>query len=43
MLEEVPFPMDSSNQAGWWSPIATYGLGYEYAYMAYNAPGGDSR
>lgn len=39
VLEAVPFPMDSSNQAGWWSPLATYGLGYEYAYMAYNAPG----
>ncbi|WP_310828695.1 BNR-4 repeat-containing protein [Paenibacillus pedocola] len=39
VLEEVPFPMDSSNQAGWWSPIDTYGLGFEYAYMAYNAPG----
>ncbi|WP_342561128.1 BNR-4 repeat-containing protein [Paenibacillus sp. FSL R7-0345] len=39
VLEVVPFPMDSSNQAGWWSPLATYGLGFEYAYMAYNAPG----
>lgn len=38
-LEEVPYPMDSSNQAGWWSPLDTYGTGYEYAYMAYNAPG----
>ncbi|MFP4976584.1 BNR-4 repeat-containing protein [Paenibacillus sp. CN-4] len=39
VLEEVPFPMDSSNQAGWWSPLDTYGLGYEYAYLAYNSPG----
>ncbi|MBB6638388.1 BNR-4 repeat-containing protein [Cohnella thailandensis] len=31
--------MDSSNQAGWWSPLDTYGTGLEYAYMAYNAPG----
>ncbi|MCH1643182.1 BNR repeat-containing protein [Paenibacillus timonensis] len=38
-LTEVPYPMDSSNQAGWWSPLDTYGTGYEYAYMAYNAPG----
>ncbi|MBN2984508.1 MULTISPECIES: BNR-4 repeat-containing protein [Cohnella] len=38
-LTEVPYAMDSSNQAGWWSPLATYGTGLEYAYMAYNAPG----
>lgn len=38
-LEEVPYPIDSSNQAGWWSPLDTYGTGLEYAYMAYNAPG----
>ncbi|WP_201305285.1 BNR-4 repeat-containing protein [Paenibacillus puerhi] len=39
VLTEVPYAMDSSNQAGWWSPLATYGTGNEYAYMAYNAPG----
>lgn len=38
-LTQVPYAMDSSNQAGWWSPLATYGTGLEYAYMAYNAPG----
>ncbi|MED5019604.1 BNR-4 repeat-containing protein [Paenibacillus chibensis] len=38
-LTEVPYAMDSSNQAGWWSPLETYGTGLEYAYMAYNAPG----
>lgn len=39
VLTEVPYAMDSSNQAGWWSPLETYGPGLEYAYMAYNAPG----
>ncbi|WP_216638990.1 BNR-4 repeat-containing protein [Paenibacillus sp. FJAT-26967] len=38
-LTEVPYAMDSSNQAGWWTPLETYGTGLEYAYMAYNAPG----
>lgn len=38
-LEAVPYTIDSSNQAGWWSPLETYGTGNEYAYMAYNAPG----
>lgn len=38
-LTEVPYAMDSSNQAGWWSPLATYTSGNEYAYLAYNAPG----
>ncbi|WP_217596801.1 BNR-4 repeat-containing protein [Cohnella sp. GbtcB17] len=38
-LTQVPYAMDSSNQAGWWSPLETYGTGLEYAYMAYNAPG----
>lgn len=39
VLTQVPYAMDSSNQAGWWSPLETYGTGLEYAYMAYNAPG----
>ncbi|CAM4492903.1 hypothetical protein FHS16_005356 [Paenibacillus endophyticus] len=38
-LTEVPYTIDSSNQAGWWTPLETYGTGLEYAYMAYNAPG----
>ncbi|WP_206669860.1 BNR-4 repeat-containing protein [Paenibacillus luteus] len=41
-LTEVPYTMDSSNQAGWWTPLETYGTGLEYAYMAYNAPGSTS-
>lgn len=41
-LTEVPYAMDSSNQAGWWTPLETYGTGLEYAYMAYNAPGSTS-
>ena len=39
-LTEVPYAMDSSNQAGWWTPLETYGTGNEYAYLAYNGPGG---
>ncbi len=35
----VPYPMDSSNQAGWWSPLETYVGGFQYAYMAFNEPG----
>lgn len=42
LLTEVPYAIDSSNQAGWWSPLDTYGTGLEYAYMAYNAPGSTS-
>lgn len=38
-LTLVPYAMDSSNQAGWWSPLETYVGGFEYAYMAYNEPG----
>lgn len=38
-LTEVPYAIDSSNQAGWWTPLETYGTGLEYAYMAYNGPG----
>jgi hypothetical protein len=38
-LTLVPYPIDSSNQAGWWSPLETYYSGNEYAYMAFNEPG----
>jgi hypothetical protein len=38
-LTAVPYPIDSSNQAGWWSPLDTYYSGNEYAYMAFNEPG----
>ena len=32
----VPFAVDSSNQAGWWSPLEVYG---GTVYMAFNGPG----
>ena len=32
----VPYPVDSSNQAAWWSPLDTYNA---YAYLAFNEPG----
>jgi hypothetical protein len=32
----VPYPIDSSNQAAWWSPLDTYNA---YAYLAFNEPG----
>ncbi|MFF5258238.1 BNR-4 repeat-containing protein [Actinomadura viridis] len=35
----VPYAMDSSNQAGWWSPLDTYKGAGEYAYLAFNEPG----
>ena len=35
----VPYGIDSSNQAGWWSPLDTYSPGNEYAYLAFNEPG----
>ncbi|MEU5876217.1 BNR-4 repeat-containing protein [Spirillospora sp. NPDC047279] len=35
----VPYTMDSSNQAGWWSPLDTYEGAGQYAYLAYNEPG----
>ncbi|WP_230423909.1 BNR-4 repeat-containing protein [Streptomyces radicis] len=38
-LTEVPYPMDSSNQAAWWTPVATYRGAGEYAYFAFNEPG----
>lgn len=36
-VEKVPYRMDASNQAGWWSPIDEYG---SETYVAYNAWGG---
>ena len=41
-ITQVPYAMDSSNQAGWWSPLETYVSGSEYAYLAYNEPGSTS-
>lgn len=38
-LTQVPYAMDSSNQAGWWSPLETYVGGNQYAYLAFNEPG----
>jgi hypothetical protein len=34
-LETVPFPMDSTNQAGWWNPVAEY---RGETYLAFDAP-----
>ncbi|WP_460799895.1 BNR-4 repeat-containing protein [Microbacterium sp. GXF0217] len=36
IVEDLPFRVDSSNQAGWWNPIDEVG---GVAYFAYNAPG----
>lgn len=35
----VPYGIDSSNQAAWWSPLETYAPGNQYAYLAFNEPG----
>ncbi|MCK9794545.1 BNR-4 repeat-containing protein [Isoptericola sp. 4D.3] len=35
-VDELPFTVDSSNQAGWWKPIDVVG---GTTYVAYNAPG----
>lgn len=35
----LPYPMDSSNQAAWWTPLETYVGGNQYAYLAFNEPG----
>jgi hypothetical protein len=35
----VPYTMDSSNQAAWWTPLETYVGGNQYAYLAFNEPG----
>lgn len=38
-LTQVPYPIDSSNQAAWWSPLETFVAGNQYAYLAFNEPG----
>lgn len=35
VLEQVPYPMDSSNQAGWWNPLAEHD---GETYFAFDAP-----
>lgn len=35
-VETVPVTVDSSNQSGWWNPLAVVG---DTAYFAYNVPG----
>jgi hypothetical protein len=35
-LDTMPFQMDSSNQAAWWSPLTEFSGS---TYLAYNAPG----
>ncbi|WP_419992392.1 BNR-4 repeat-containing protein [Streptomyces boninensis] len=35
----VPYAIDSSNQAAWWTPVDTYKGAGEYTYFAYNEPG----
>ncbi|WP_166348534.1 BNR-4 repeat-containing protein [Phytoactinopolyspora limicola] len=34
-IEQLPFPVDTSNQAGWWRPLDMFG---GVTYFAYNAP-----
>ncbi|MCX4399215.1 MULTISPECIES: BNR-4 repeat-containing protein [unclassified Streptomyces] len=38
-IEKVPYAMDSSNQAAWWTPVATYKGRGQYTYFAFNEPG----
>jgi hypothetical protein len=38
-VEQVPFDMDSSNQAGWWRPHAEF---RHQTYVAFNAPSEES-
>ncbi|MEV5609508.1 BNR-4 repeat-containing protein [Streptomyces sp. NPDC052225] len=38
-VETVPYAMDSSNQAAWWTPVATYKGRGQYTYFAFNEPG----
>ncbi|MGY0021710.1 BNR-4 repeat-containing protein [Streptomyces sp. cg35] len=38
-VEKVPYAMDSSNQAAWWTPVATYKGRGQYTYFAYDEPG----
>ncbi|MEV1142606.1 BNR-4 repeat-containing protein [Micromonospora sp. NPDC049799] len=35
----VPYPIDSSNQAAWWTPVETYVGAQQYTYFAFNEPG----
>ncbi|MER8267230.1 BNR-4 repeat-containing protein [Streptomyces griseus] len=39
VTEKVPYAMDSSNQAAWWTPVATYKGRGQYTYFAFNEPG----
>ncbi|MFF2330855.1 MULTISPECIES: BNR-4 repeat-containing protein [unclassified Streptomyces] len=39
VIEKVPYAMDSSNQAAWWTPAATYKGRGQYTYFAFNEPG----
>lgn len=39
VIEKVPYAMDSSNQAAWWTPVATYKGRGQYTYFAFNEPG----
>ncbi|MFF2139891.1 hypothetical protein [Streptomyces sp. NPDC058193] len=36
VIEKVPYAMDSSNQAAWWTPVATYKGRGQYTYFAFN-------
>ncbi|MFJ9427919.1 BNR-4 repeat-containing protein [Streptomyces sp. NPDC101249] len=38
-VEQIPYAMDSSNQAAWWTPAATYKGRGQYTYFAFNEPG----
>jgi hypothetical protein len=38
-VEKVPYRMDASNQAGWWSPVEEYGGNLYVAYNAWGGPG----
>jgi hypothetical protein len=39
-LDVVPYDMDASNLAGWWTPLETYVGATENTYMAFNTPAG---
>ncbi|MBB5874481.1 hypothetical protein F4553_007915 [Allocatelliglobosispora scoriae] len=39
VITTVPYTIDSSNQAAWWSPLETHVTGNQYAYLAFNEPG----
>ncbi|MEV0094998.1 BNR-4 repeat-containing protein [Streptomyces sp. NPDC050738] len=38
-VETVPYTMDSSNQAAWWTPATTYKGSGQYTYFAFDEPG----